>query len=1141
MPTPDRVLIILAAVLLAASACAAGETPGMPVRKTAESFDEAAWPPEPWARAPGATRLSADVAPEAGGGKCLDVEAKFTGSGFEWFAAMPAEPLVIPGQARSVTMRFRYDDKRYPIILNFRDGWGRTMVGPKKLEFVPPSDTAGKWGIATFRVPDDWVRPVSIVSVATHNWSAQGDARTVRFWVDNLEVETDLGDVDPETGALKTWKPDPQPAEPAKALKQQPRAPLVAVEISSGQVGNVFSLQPPAVAVRVRNWKAGTLTGTVALRLADFGGREVDRQEQPVSVESTARLALPLKAERYGLYTLETSLALSDGTKRQDKMTLARVPPERNLSESEKRASPYGINVHGAGTNFVIEPFRKAGIVWFREYAFSYEWLLRAKGDDKKYAGWPWYPAIARKYAEAGVKVMPCLQKAVQPPEMKDGKPAGRIGPDRAWIREISDILLAFPQFTHWELDNEYDLSQAHVDAEQAVEWRNYRAYHRKFAEIAEILGGGELVAVEQGRAGTWPTRERECVASGDFDKIAVLNSHYYCGTEPPETSLGNWNMDVEGGSHAQPPMLLADRLREVKRAATSDGRPRESWLTEFGWDTLAGPIVSPRRQAAYLARAWMLAMAAGTDKCFWFYDHDAAEPKQFFDGCGLLGHDSSPKLALAAMAGLTSVLPTPKYVGSLSAGDGTAGYVFESGGDLVAALWTIDAEQGPQVAFKAKELRDSFGNKLDGLSARLSPMPVYAVGLDRSDPLYRQTAYGLATPGAVIAAAGDALTPTIEVYDNREAPIECSIKTVVPEGWTASRAPTTATVAKGERKALPLPITVGGGEGTGMREVKFEISEGGPVREMALKVLVRPAVTLQVGPLGSKPGPAVVDVKIGNRSARPLDGVLRLRLPASWKAQAAEVKVEGLRPGETRALKCDLTWTDAWKPGESAMAEFNAGGGLSVARPVIPGLWRLARAKDLKIDGQLDDWPAEAKVPAWMLGSTLGQADAEVYLAWSPEGLYGAVEVASASLDRPDPRSFWVGNCLELFIDSRDEKRDRRYEPGDHQFWLVPLVAEKRVYAGQWKRGSETAETRYDLATVRGVALPKAGGYVMEFLLPAAEIQKFKPAPGGDVGLNLNLTIKDKQFMREVYWPASKGTNIQDRPAAWGSVELTP
>ena len=150
-------------------------------------------------------------------------------------------------------------------------------------------------------------------------------------------------------------------------------------------------------------------------------------------------------------------------------------------------------------------------------------------------------------------------------------------------------------------------------------------------------------MAVENGRASIRPDRLARCIQSGDFDRIGVVNAHQYCGTDAPEENLCNFNMGYEG----KPPSLLFDDLRAVKRVAQADGKKREFWLTEFGWDTLAGPVVSPYQQAVYLPREWMMAMAAGTDKAFWFYNFDAPDPKQFFDGCGLLTAKGEPKLSL--------------------------------------------------------------------------------------------------------------------------------------------------------------------------------------------------------------------------------------------------------------------------------------------------------------------------------------------------------------------------------------------------------------------------------------------------------------------------------------------------------------
>ena len=1127
-------VVLRALLLLALAAAPAGAAT---VMKVVDTFDDAVWPAASASAAPGKTSVSTDVAPGVPSRGSLLFEVQFSGKGFQWSAVDAPPGLFIPGDLKTITARGRKSDSRYAFYLKLADGWGRTQMGSRKLECPIPTDPEGTWKTATFTVPRDWVRPVRVVGLGVHNWSARDAKTTVRFWLDHLEVETDVSGVNPATGVLESWKPNPDEQDPKK--RQPPHTPLLTFDLATDQKANLFSRTKPAARVSIRNWRGDPLEGRLVHRILDRDGKELLKKDAAVTVGSVARLHLPLPVERFGLYTLEARLALAEGGERTAKLGFARIPPFRDLTEAEKTASPYGLNVHGGSERLLIAPFRKAGIIWFRDYAFQFPTLLRAKGSDRRYAGWPWYPRLVQLYADAGVKLLPCSQKAIERPKVQDGKVVGRIGPDRAWIREIADFINAFPQLTHWELGNEYDLGKENAEAEELIDWKNYRAYHRKFAEILALIGDGQVTAVEQGRAGIWPERERRCVESGDFAKIGVVNSHHYCGVEPPEVNFGNFNTGFETGHRAQGPMLFFDRLREVKRAGAADGTPRESWLTELGWDTLAGKVVSPEQQAAYLARGWMLAMAAGTDKVFWFYDYDSPTPKQFFDGCGLVTAKGEPKLALCALAGLTARLPSPRTVGSIQAGADTAGYVFEDHGSLVAALWTIEGNEGPTVSFRARELYDALGNRLPGTKARLGMAPVYAVGLERTDPLYAQTAYSLHTPYLVAAAAGDPVRPVLRVTNNREQAITCRVRMALPEGWSADAPEATATVAKGQTKDLAMPFLVAAGEPLGRKDVTFTVSEGAEVTRLTLKVLVQTPLLLRVGALRGRPGEATVPVKVRNTSRKPIDATLRMRLPAAWQALTPEIPVAALKPGEIRTLECRLKWNTAWKVGETASIVLDAGKDRRVARSLIPSQLRLHRAKALKMDGRIDEWPEATRVPDWMLGSTLDAPKARVHLAWAPEGIYAAVAVSDTKALASDPRSFWAGDCLELFIDTRDDKRHRFFEPGDHQFWFVPLAGEARAYAGQWKRKDEIPATRYDVQGIQSAARRTPDGYVMELLLPAAQLKGYQPKAGARLGLNVNLTVKGRRLDREVYWPAAKDWAVMNLPKVWGSAEL--
>jgi hypothetical protein len=1104
------------------------------VRKVAEDFEEVAWVPSQWSSAQGQTSLVSEPAPDVRTAKSLKIDVAFSGSGFEHFTAEPLAPLWIPGDAKSVTLRAKVSDSRYGLKVNFVDGWGRDRVGDAYLAWDVRTDPSGGWKTATFQVPEGWIRPVRIGGITTHNWEARNAKNTIHIQVDDIEIETDIKDVDAKTGVLTTWTPEPGPADPGKAMKECPRTPLVAVDMSSGQESNVFTRTDPEVRIRLQNWKPGELTGKLAGRLLDASGRQVDQFDRTVAVNSSATISAPLRAQRFGLYTLSATLALSDGTERSEKLIVARLPADRDLTEQEKLASPYGLNVH-SGAKVALVPFRKAGIVWFREYAFSYDWLLRARGDDGRYAGWPNFPKIVGAYVAAGAKCLPVIQKSIEPPKVAHGKVAGRIGPDRNWTKEICNVINAFPEISHWELSNEYDLPADNSKAEEQIDWANYRAYHRQFADILHLLGGGELVAVENGRAGIWPKRVLRCVQSGDFARIAVVNSHHYCGTDPPETNLGNFNM----GSEDKLPSLLLDDLRAVKRAAAADGKPRQSWLTEFGWDTLAGPAVSAYQQAVYLPRAWMTAMAAGTDKAFWFYNFDAADPKQFFDGCGLLTAKGEPKLSLCSMAGLTSVLPNPVYVGDLDAGPNTCGYVFRNDDKLVASLWTIDGDDGPAVQFRAERVQDYLGNPIESGPLRLSMAPVYAVGLSTSDVWFKQTAYSLETPRLVHATAGDSVRLLLRVSNHRHEPITSRIKLLLPEGWTTAAAPAPLRVAPGETKDLELPFTVAFAEPVGFKEVAIIASEGNPLKRMNVKVLVQSPLTVEVSPIEGRPGPAQVTVNVGNRSARALSGALRMRLPDSWKALTPEIPIADLKPQEVRPVVCKFQWSADWKPRESAQIELDFGADKRVARALIPNQFAIHRAGKITIDGRLDDWGPAAQLPAWMLGSTAGEPRAEVRLAWAKEGIYGAVVVRDSKVQVQDPKSFWAGDVLELFIDTADNKQPRSPVEGDHQFWIVPLPDANRVYLGQWKMNREIPATRYDIPSIRGAATRTADGYRMEFLLPAEQMRNYHPQVGSRLGLNLNLSIQGRQLSREAYWPSPKHSGVAAHPDRWGTVLL--
>ncbi len=1124
------------AILAGMAALAMAWSPGLAAQVVTKTADDggAAWAPGQWNKAKGVAVTGAEEG--ASDGKSHRFEITFSGKDFEWCGFNPGQPLVLPGRTKRVTVRAKSDTPGYGFNLNFKDGWGR---GGKPYEKGVDTKQTGQWQETVIEIPGDWIQPVTIEGIGTHNWGKQGEARTITFWVDDIRAETDLAGVDPATGALAGWTPEPNPAEPEKAIKECPRAPLVAVEMAPAVEYGVFAGEEPALTLSLRNWQPGSLKGTLSWQVVDHAGQPVGgSQQRAVEAESTAAIRIDVPAPKYGVYTVKASLKLADGAEIAKEMKVAKLPKLHALTREQKLASPYGMNVHSGGA-IVIEPFMKAGIVWFREYAFGYDWLLRAKGNDKRYGGWPYYPKIVQAYRDLDVMMLPVLQGGIKRPKIENGKAVGPLGPDATWRREIADVVTAFPDVQYWELSNEYDLDAENRKAEQAVDWKNYQLYHDAFGQVLkalEVMGGGPYYPIENGRAGICPELVRDCIKSGHFANIHAVNSHHYCGIDPPERNFKNANINLER------PRSFFDDLREQKRVASADGTPRESWFTEFGWDILAGRIVTPYQQAVYLPRSWMLQMAAGTDKSFWFYNFDSPTPRTFFDGMGLLDAQRQPKANLCTLAGMTHLLPNPKYVGSINAGENTHGYVFDQGGTLIASLWTIAGDDGPEVAFASGELRDWFANPLPGRKAKLSMAPIYLVGLGKDEPWFHQTAYEVETPHLVTACPADAVEVVVRVANHRTAPLSGELALKAPSGWECG--PATATsVAPGETKDYTLTVRIPNAQPLGDTAMTVICSEGGrEVKRMPVAMLIRPAATIAAPALKGAPGATQVPVRITNHGLLPLAGKLRLELPSTWSAPQTEFDIAAIAPGESREIVAALTWASNWPVGESALLRVLGPNGLDVSAPIIPPQYQLARAKaGMKMDGDLADWPAAAQLPAWMLGRKVDNAEAKVYLAWAPEGLYGAVEVKDSRLINQDPNWFWACDCLEIFLDTRNDKAVRDFVPGDHQFWFVPLPAQNRVFVGQWKRGSELDDNLVDIPGLQTASRTQGDGYVMEFLLPAANLKNYVPKAGGQFGLNLNLTVFGRTAQDEVYWPNAKDSGVNFQPLHWGTLDLQP
>jgi hypothetical protein len=271
-----------------------------------------------------------------------------------------------------------------------------------------------------------------------------------------------------------------------------------------------------------------------------------------------------------------------------------------------------------------------------------------------------------------------------------------------------------------WEIWNEPNIAQfwqpqPNVEQYAALLKDAYRAAKRadpKCLIIGGVTAGPGLQFIE-------PLLK---LGGGDFmDAISV---HPYQG-DPPE-------------------QVLPEALEALKALLARYDFRKPIWITEVGFATKPWEMapVTERQQADWLVRTYVLALAAGVQKIFWFNLQDWSET------WGLIRANWSPKDGFFAYQTMTKMLGAGRLLRALpsSAGGGRA-YVFEEPGHpdrAVIVAWAVgpaDHRARLTVATGGGRVlaRDVLGGRLTGAIAggrgtfELSDSPIYVYRVPRA------------------------------------------------------------------------------------------------------------------------------------------------------------------------------------------------------------------------------------------------------------------------------------------------------------------------------------------------------------------------------------------------------------------------
>lgn len=201
---------------------------------------------------------------------------------------------------------------------------------------------------------------------------------------------------------------------------------------------------------------------------------------------------------------------------------------------------------------------------------------------------------------------------------------------------------------------------------------------------------------------------------------------------------------------------------------------------------------------------------------------------------------------------------------------------------------------------------------------------------------------------------------------------------------------------------------------------------------------------------------------------------------------------------------------------------------------------------KPVVIDGDLSDW-GELRHPLtaqYQATENKVPGGPEVYVRWSPEGLYFAYTIKDPTGIQPCAEKSWSGDCMELMLDTANTRWKEAYmNPTAQKLDFTPFgfrgTKVSVVEVGRGLRGKSMALDYPDATGVLGKSAGKLvpGGYSVEIFLSRRALAKALLMPGKYIAMNYSV---DTNYGDAGYqWSASQFIQTWQKPDTWGDVLL--
>jgi hypothetical protein len=474
---------------------------------------------------------------------------------------------------------------------------------------------------------------------------------------------------------------------------------------------------------------------------------------EPISSGTAAvmqgKQRLKLRLPEEGYYKLKVEAYQGETLIKSSDTTFA-ILPEFDLSDVEE--SPFGIQTHyGINWNKEMIPLLKyAGTKNVRE-SFYWSEIELNKG---QYTFNPKFTLPMQSFEEFNID--PFLVFAFSNKYYDGGKTPYTEEAHTAYANYVKGMLGKFgTQLKSVELWNEFNLPYFGGNGPADSRADVYFNLLKKGYEASQSLRP-DLNVVGGATAGIPQEWLEDVFELGGLDYMDSLSVHPYRYPNTPEGLIEQ-----------------IDMLNQLVRNH-NDGETIPLWFSEIGWPTHLNPTgVDENTQAAYLIRTYVLSIAAGVEKVFWYNLMDTGTDKLYNEHNFGIIHNTgdalgsyTPKPSYVALATLTRQLTNANVI-SQDITTGLYHYRFEKDAKDIHVLWSMDKKNVTLNTPNPLVVTDMMGRKITYTPVQgkiyltLTGEPLFVQGnLDRID---QQSPISLHSEPTYV---NDSVTFTLQVSD---------------------------------------------------------------------------------------------------------------------------------------------------------------------------------------------------------------------------------------------------------------------------------------------------------------------------------------------------------------------------------------